>query len=265
MKNRCKKILTFIIIGACLVGCGSSNSKEDRQAMNLEKLGEISVCVREEESGTRQAFTELVADSETILKDCHEANGNDDVVEYVGENKNAIGYISKDTSLEKSECHLVDSGEKFVRPFNIVYIGELSDVENDFLRYLKSAAKEEESFLSDKSQGVIKVGGSSSMANMIQEYADEYMRLNSNATVAVVATDSGDGVNGTLSGEYNLGMVSRTLTDYEQELLQTEKLTENEIVIIVNNENPITYLSKQEIEDIYEGKTTYWKSLKEDK
>ena len=148
----------------------------------------------------------------------------------------------------------------------MVDIGKLNDVENDFFRYIQSAGQDKaESFLSDKSKGVIKIGGSSSMANMVQELADEYMRINPDATVAVVTTDSGDGINGALKGEYDIGMASRNLTDYEKELLETKKLAEDEIVVIVNQKNPIKYLSKEELVDIYSGTITSWETLKGEK
>ena len=215
-------------MGACLMGCGNNQIRDERKTMNLNELGEIAVCIREEGSGTRQTFTESVVDSKNISEKCYEANGNDEVVEYVSENENAV--------------------------------------ENDFFRYIQSAGQDKaESFLSDKSKGVIKIGGSSSMANMVQELADEYMRINPDATVAVVTTDSGDGINGALKGEYDIGMASRNLTDYEKELLETKKLAEDEIVVIVNQKNPIKYLSKEELVDIYSGTITSWETLKGEK
>ena len=234
--------------------------------MNLNELGEIAVCIREEGSGTRQTFTESVVDSKNISEKCYEANGNDEVVEYVSENENAVGYVAKGTPLDGGQCYVVETDKKIIRPFNMVYIGKLNDVENDFFRYIQSAGQDKaESFLSDKSKGVIKIGGSSSMANMVQELADEYMRINPDATVAVVTTDSGDGINGALKGEYDIGMASRNLTDYEKELLETKKLAEDEIVVIVNQKNPIKYLSKEELVDIYSGTITSWETLKGEK
>lgn len=228
MKAIWRKAIIPIIMGACLMGCGNNQIRDERKTMNLNELGEIAVCIREEGSGTRQTFTESVVDSKNISEKCYEANGNDEVVEYVSENENAV--------------------------------------ENDFFRYIQSAGQDKaESFLSDKSKGVIKIGGSSSMANMVQELADEYMRINPDATVAVVTTDSGDGINGALKGEYDIGMASRNLTDYEKELLETKKLAEDEIVVIVNQKNPIKYLSKEELVDIYSGTITSWETLKGEK
>lgn len=263
VKTKWKKLLALMLMGACIVGCGSNQVRSERQSMKLEELGEISVCIREEGSGTRQTFEETIGDSQNISSSCHEADGNDEVVAYISENKNAIGYISGETLPEANGCHVVGTDEKITRPLNLVHNGVISDVEKDFLRYVQSAIKGKgDSFLSDQSKGNIKIGGSSSMADRIQEYADAYMKMNTNSAIAVVTTDSGQGINGTLDGTYDIGMVSRKLTDYENELLETEKVAEDEIVMIVNQENPIKYLMKEELVDIYSGKITDWESLK---
>lgn len=39
-------------------------------------------------------------------------------------------------------------------------------------------------------------------------------------------------------------------------------MADDEIVMIVNQENPIKYLMKEELVDIYSGKITIWESLK---
>ena len=54
MKTKGKKLLTLMLVGACIVGCGNDQVRSDRQSMKLEELGEIAVCIREEGSGTRQ-------------------------------------------------------------------------------------------------------------------------------------------------------------------------------------------------------------------
>lgn len=73
---------------------------------------------------------------------------------------------------------------------------------------------------------------------------------------AIVTTNSSDGIDGVLSGEYDYGMVCRYLTYDEQEMLKSKKVAEDEIIIIANQKNPISYLSAKELEGIYSGKIT---------
>ena len=54
VKTKGKTLLTLMLVGVCMVGCGSNQVRSDRQSMKLEELGEIAVCIREEGSGTRQ-------------------------------------------------------------------------------------------------------------------------------------------------------------------------------------------------------------------
>ena len=101
---------------------------------------------------------------------------NSEVLEYVCGQKNAIGYISKETSVAGQQCKAVRTEGKYKRPFLLVFTGELNDVEADFWRYIKNQVKEEcAPFLSDKSQGTIKIGGSGYISQMIQKMAEEYM------------------------------------------------------------------------------------------
>ena len=263
MKFICKKAMTLIILAVFLTGCGMNQVYQERQSMELDNLGEISVCVREEGSGTGETFARLVANSDDSTAICYEANGNREVLEYVCSQKNAIGYISKETSFAGQQCKAVSTEKKYKRPLLLIFTGGLNDVEADFMRYLKSQVDEEYApFFSNKSQGTIKIGGADSALSMIQKIADEYVKINDNASVTVVATNSADGINGVLNGEYDYGMVSRYLTYDEQEILKAKKIAEDEIIIIVNQKNPITYLSTKELRDIYSGKITSWKMLK---
>ncbi|MGN0385416.1 MAG: substrate-binding domain-containing protein [Lachnospiraceae bacterium] len=271
-----RKMIVLSVLGvALLVGCGKTTPTVSRDAMNLQDLGDIAVCIREEGSGTRLAFEAMVTDSDNIENSSYEASGNDEVMSFVTANKNAIGYVSGGTASNVRGSYAVKTDTLLVRPFNLVYIGQLSELEKDFVRFIYSEGqtivsknyepvKSATSFLSDRSQGTIKIGGSSSMADIMQELANEYMKINPNAAIAIVITDSGDGINGALNGTYDLGMVSRELTDYEQELLSTEKIAKDEIAVIVNEDNPITYLSIEELSHIFDGTITSWAELKEE-
>ena len=276
MKKKNWITIVLIMIGAALfTGCEKKGSQVNRDAMDLQDLGDIAVCIREEGSGTRLAFEALLTDSDSIKSSCHVASENNEVVSYVNANKNAIGYVAGGTVSYLVNSYAVKTDMLLVRPFNLVYIGQLSELETDFLRYILSEGQvivsgnyepvnNSATFLSDMSTGTIKIGGSSSMAGVVQSLANEYMKINPNATIAIVTTDSRDGINGALDGTYDLGMVSRELTDYEQELLSTEKIAKDEIVVIVNEENPIDYLSVEEIKKIFDGNIGSWAELKEE-
>ena len=55
-------------------------------------------------------------------------------------------------------------------------------------------------FLSNQSEGTIRIEGSTSMAALMKEIADAYMKINTHATIQVTATDSTKGLNSVMLG-----------------------------------------------------------------
>lgn len=280
MQNRRSKKLPIIwLLLAAVLGvfCGcSADAKEDRNSMDLNVLGKIMVCMREEGSGTKDVFSENMSESASLEQVSYIAEGNDEVIAYVQNYPGAIGYVSKGKAVAAKGVSLVETDEKIARPFYLVHMGEQNDLERDFMTFLLGAGQEiiqteyepvkkTTSFLSNRAEGTLKIGGSSSVAGVMQLLADEYMKLNPNATIAVVTTDSADGVNGAISASYDFGMVSRELKSYEKELLDATKIAEDEIVLIVNENNPIRRMTMEEIGKIYDGTYTAWSNLKEEK
>lgn len=75
------------------------------------------------------------------------------------------------------------------RSFYLAYSGTLNDVEQDFMTYVQSAGQEivsghyetiakNATFLSNQSEGTIRIEGSTSMAALMKEIADAYMKIN---------------------------------------------------------------------------------------
>ena len=122
---------------------------------NWSELGgedaEIAVLGREDGSGTRSAFEEIVGvDGE--CKYTNEYSSTGDVIGNVASNPNAIGYASlsavdetvkavKVGGVERSEATIKDGSYEIQRPFLMVTMegAELSPAAEDFLSYATSA------------------------------------------------------------------------------------------------------------------------------
>lgn len=265
----------------CLTGCADAAKMQTVSGAGLEQLGQITVVTREEGSGTREVFAESVGfyDASTgrdrTLGSAKQAESGADVIELVSSEKSAIGYVSMGAmNSENSETlHTVTvDGKSLDREFYLAYSGSLSDLEQDFLTYVKGAGQElvgenftavnkTTSFLSMKPSGSLRIGGSTSVSEVMQELAKAYMEYNPNASVEVVETDSTNGLTGTMSGIYDLGMSSRELKDYEKELLQYEVIAKDEIAVIVNKDNSLENISSEDLKAVYTGKITDWKEL----
>ena len=57
-------------------------------------------------------------------------------------------------------------------------------------------------------------------------------------------------------------MSSRELTDYENELLSKKAVARDGIAVIVNTENPVNNLSKEQVKKIDDNNTEKWSDLK---
>lgn len=273
--------LTAALVTVMFTGCASSGGKQTTAGEGLDQLGAITVVAREEGSGTRTVFAESLGftDSNTgrdqTTDQAEIADGTDKVLEHVGSNAAAIGYVSAATlAREDTDVHTVTvDGKDLNRNFYLVYSGNQSDLESDFLSYIQGAGQKivaeyakpihkETSFLSMKPKGTLRVGGSTSVAGMMKELADAYMKLNPNADVEVVETDSTNGLTGTMDGTYDLGMSSRDLKDYEKELLESVVIAKDEIQVIVNKDNPLSNIASADLKNIYTGQIQDWEDLK---
>ena len=280
-------IKKYLLIGFALIlsvvtvsGCSVEKETEKREISGLDELGVITVVSREEGSGTRNVFAESLDffDDATGLdltkQDCEIVRSGDEVLKSVSSDESAVGYVSAGTinDSEQQVRRLDVSGGALERNFYLAYSGRLSELETDFLTYIQSAGQEivgenyetvkkTTTFLSGKPEGSIKIGGSSSMAELIQELADAYSEINPNAVIEIIVTDSTNGLTGAMSGLYDLGMASRDLKDYEKELLESVMIASDEIAVIVNTDNPLEEITAEDLKVIYTGEITKWQEL----
>ena len=64
-----------------------------------------------------------------------------------------------------------------------------------------------------------------------------------------------------MEGTYDLGMSSRELKSYEEELLTKVKIAQDNIEVIVNKDNPVREISVDQLRKIYTGELTEWSQL----
>lgn len=288
-----RKIMILASIFSVLIvsGCGSQKEAETSKTFTegLGQLGEIHIVSREEGSGTRSTFAELAdfqkndeGRPDLTSPEAQIADNAEAVMDVVENDASAIGYVSLG-ALENAENikSLVINGKKagagekaypLRRTFYLAYSGKLSDAEQDFLTYIHSAGQEivagsytpvakSGSFLSGKPEGEITVGGSTSVAPLMEALAEGYMVCNPNAVITVEASDSTDGLTKAMEGAFDIGMSSRDLKDYEKELLDYEAIAEDEIAVIVNADNPLEDISLETLKRIFTGEIQSWKEL----
>lgn len=287
-----RRSLTAILAAALVAGLAACGAAES-ELPDLSALGEITAIAREEGSGTRSEFESLVDTTEEGAGTA--ALSTDEVLEMVASDENAIGYlaysslaeyIEGDASGEYTEnvtvltvdgtsCDMetiADGGYPLEREYILAYKGSLSELETDFITYIRSAGqdvvaktctpvRETKTFLSNGESGTITICGSSSMETLMTQLIEDYAQYNPNAEIILEISDSTEGLNTAMRGECDLAMSSRSLEEYEEELLEYYVIAADGIAVITNSANPLTDISISRLQAIYNGEVTAWGEL----
>lgn len=309
-----KKMISAALISAmaltALVGCGAQSSSStatpapsaapssvapSSAASSFDPAKSIAVISREEGSGTRGAFIELIgieqknAEGKKIDNTTEEAsitNSTSVMMTSVAGNPYAIGYISlgslnntvkalKIDGVDATADNIKSGAYKVARPFNIVTKGTVSEVAQDFMDFILSvdgqAVVEKNGYInvevidnytSKKPTGKIVVAGSSSVTPVMEKLKEAYAAINPNATIEVQQSDSTTGVNSAIDGICDIGMASREIKDSELEKGVTPTVIAIDgIAVIVNNENTVNGLSADQVLAIYTGEATKWNEV----
>lgn len=253
--------------------------------------GPITVVSREDGSGTRGAFVEIVGvedenGNDMTVGSAIIGNGTDQVMTTVQGAADAIGYISLGSlndTVKALQIDGVDATDDLIkegqypiaRPFNVATKGELSEIAQDFLDFVMSAegqAIASDGYISvddnaaayeakEGLSGNIQVGGSTSVAPLMEKMAEEYMTLNPDVTIDIQSTGSTAGMTGAIDGTLEIGMASRELTDEENAELDGLVIANDGIAVIVNNDNPLTDISLENVKGIFLGEIVNWEDV----
>lgn len=278
-------VFMMVLFSFVVIGCGN-------YAKDMEH--EITVISREEGSGTRGAFVNLVGttkknssgkniDYTTLAADI--TNSTAVMLTGVEHNKNAIGYISfgsmKDTvkalkidGVSLTPKNIADKKYRIVRNLSLVVKDDLTGVEKDFINFIFSkqgqniitkysyipARKEPMEYKLKKQVGKIVIVGSSSVSPIIEKLAEAYKETHHDVEIELQTSDSTTGINSTLQGVADIGMSSRDLKDSEKSLKEIV-VALDAIAVIVNKENLVDDMKLDDLKAIYMGDKTSWKEI----
>lgn len=108
----------------------------------------------------------------------------------------------------------------------------------------------------------VSTDGSTSMEKVIGTLGESFMANNEGVNFTYNPTGSGSGITAVSEGRCDIGLSSRALKDEEKAngLVETV-LAYDGIAIIVNNDNPVTNISLEDLTMVYTGEITNWKDL----
>lgn len=285
-----------MVLSASIVlsACGDEKSGDDG-----EKNDKISVISREEGSGTRGAFIELVGIEEkndqgekvdNTVDTAVITNSTSVAMTSVSEDEASIGYISLASLNDTVKALKIDGVEPTVkniqkgeypiaRNFNLVTGDNLSELGKDFINFILStegqktvsengyielteAGKYEASDAVNEG-GKITIGGSSSVTPLMEKLAEAYKKINPKVEVMVQQSDSTTGVTSAIDGSVDIGMASRDLKDTEtSQGVKATVIAKDGIAVIVHKDSKQEELTLEQVKDIFTGKITKWSEIK---
>ena len=274
----------FFAVMLALALCASSASA-------LAASGTITVVSREDGSGTRGAFVELMgvevkaedgSKTDMTTEEAVIANSTDVVMQNVASDPNAIGYISLGSLNETVKAVSVDGvapsvetvadgSYKVARPFYIATKGEPGELAADFIAFILSAEGQAvvgESYIKVDDaapafegalpEGKLVIAGSSSVTPVMEKLVEAYLALNDKATIEIQMSDSTAGMTGAIDGTCDIGMASRELKESEAAELNGTVIALDGIAVVVNNDSDVQNLTSEQVRAIYTGEIEDW-------
>lgn len=287
MKKILALTLCVVMAIAVFTGCGNNNADSKTDG------APITVISREDGSGTRGAFTELmgimVDDVDNTTTSAEISQSTSVVLTTVAGNKNSIGYVSLGSLNDTVKAVKVDGVDATVenikggsyavsRPFLVVTNDKLTDVSKDFIKFILSKQGQdiiaEEGYITiddnaaayETQKGIsgkIVLAGSTSVSPVMQKLADAYKAIYKDVTLEIQQTGSGAGITSTIEGACDIGMSSRDLKPEETaEGIEGITIAMDGIAVVVNNENSVEDLTSEQIRQIFTGEVTDWSQVK---
>lgn len=291
MRKNVKTLVTagfsIMMIGSVITGCGS-DSGEVSKSSNRSDV--ITVVSREDGSGTRGAFTELLGIREEEVDNTVETaeitNSTAVMMTSVAGDENAIGYISLGTLDDSVKAVKVDGVEatadnvklgeyKIARPFEICISKDgVSEAGQDFINFILSddgqSIINQEGYISVVSgniykasgkEGKVTLAGSTSVSPVMEKLTEKYKELNPNIIFEIQQTGSSAGIESAIQGACDIGMSSRELKATELETLEEIQIAMDGICVIVNNNSSVEDMTAVSIKKIYAGEITEWSEI----
>ena len=293
-------LATVLMAGLFMFGgCASGNdSREENSGEPNNEAASlpINVVSREDGSGTRSAFVELFevqtensegkkVDATTL--DAVITNSTSVMLTTVAGDPAAIGYISLGSmnntvkaldidGVAATTANVKSGAYAIQRDFNIATMPGISEAAQDFINFIMSAEGQKviednhyiaavdnaSSFKTNNASGKVVVGGSSSVSPVMEKLVEAYATANPNVTVEIQTSDSSVGMSSTIEGVLEIGMASRALKDSELEKgLVPLKIAIDGLAVIVNNDNAVSGMSKDQVQGIFLGEIKNWADI----
>lgn len=110
-----------------------------------------------------------------------------------------------------------------------------------------------------------RIKGSDTTLPLTQRLAEEYRKLYPNSVISVTGGGSGVGIAALEEGNTDIAMSSRLIKPEETERLRLSNkkpletiIAYDALAVVVNPKNPVSKLTREQLEEIFRGKITNW-------
>ncbi len=114
----------------------------------------------------------------------------------------------------------------------------------------------------------LQIKGSDTMVNLGQAWAEEYMKLYPDMSIAVTGGGSGTGITAMINNSCDIAEVSREMKEEELQMARSKGFEPHEIkvaldglAVVVNPANPVSQLTMDELAAVFTGKIKNWKEI----
>ena len=277
-------VAAVAVSAVLFAGCGGGGGKD--------RAREITVISREESSGTRGAFDEImkITDSSTnmLFREAVIVSSTDEAASKVEVDRFAIGYTSlgsvtprvKAISIDgiaATEANVQDGSYTVSRPFVLAKMSNSANaLAADFLKFVISPDGQAivtrsglilspdaaaEAYAPGGLTGTLTLSGSTSVERVIERLREAYEGLNPGTRLEINYNGSGAGIRDAISGRSVLAMSSRELRASELEQLQAMTFALDGIAVIVNQANTVGNLSSENVTKIFKGEIRLWSDV----
>ena len=259
---------------------GRDNSPAPAQS-NFDSTRNISILAREDGSGTKTAFMEIIglkgkADPANVIIQTStagiltEVRGNPYAIAY-----ESLGYVTSEVKVltidgvQATVDNIKNGTYKISRPLSVVYqqatLG--NDVNMAFYTFLQSSNAQQ--IISDEGyvsladnapaytingslSGSIDISGSTSLQPLMTELAEAFENLQPNISVTVSGGGSGTGYNNAEEGVSEFGMISEEFNIEKAPSCTDYVVCKDGIAVIVHVDNPLGNITMDQLRNIYD-------------
>ena len=274
-----RKVIAIALAAMTLISCAVMQSC---QKSSFDAGKNISVVAREDGSGTKSAFMEVIGlKGKSDVSGVIIATGTAGVLAEVKSNPLAIayeslGYVTDDVKklkidgVEATVENIKNGTYKIARPLRVVY--KPATVENSvnaaYLKFLQSDAAQKivsaegyvalvdnaQAYSPDSSlSGTINISGSTSLQPLMIKLAAKFQELQSGVSVTVAGGGSGQGYKNAEAGVSEFGMISESFNSEKAPDCVSYEVAKDGIAVIVNKENTQDSISLIALKNIYDA------------